>query len=299
VIQSGAASVRLLQDSAAVSTEIAGTEGDVHGLLGDSFFHTVHRVFNLLIEVNMALDFVEVMSALFEFLCLITVVLFFHCTVVFQELEMVFHPAAAAAPATVVLVVVGSIEVPFVILTTSTIGQCAVNTLLLGDAPGVLSRLDGQGALKSRGDSKSPAGTAAALVFDFEHFNLVLRVFSGSPVDSLRNIRESSAAWTVHGQANFFFVGHFGRKTHIFFFQSFWRHGGGKVMFIDESIGVIGARHCIYGINPFVCIVIALLLLKEIACYTDVQVESGGVRQEGLVVHELGVKTTSSASVSA
>jgi len=250
-------------------------------------------------EGNVALDSVEVMSALFELLCLITVVFFFHCTVVFQELEMISHPAAAAAPAPVVLVVVGVLEVLFVILTTSIIGQCAVNTLLLGDAPGFLSGLDGQGALKSRGDSKSPAGTAAALVFDFVHFNCVQRVFSGSPVDSLRNIRESSAAWTVHGQANFWFVLHTGRKTHPIFSDFIIRHGGEHVVLIDESIGVIGVRLCIYGINPFVCIVVALLLFKEIACYTDVQVESGGVRQEGLVVHELGVKTTSSASVSA
>jgi len=249
-------------------------------------------------EVNVALDSVEVMSALFELLCLITVVFFFHCTVVFQELEMISHPAAAAAPAIVVLVVVCVLEVLFVILTTSIISQCAVNTLLLGDAPGFLSGLDGQGALKSRGDSKSPAGTAAALVFDFEHFNCVLRVFSGSPVDSLWNIRESSAAWTVHGQANFWFVFHIFRKTQVFF-KFFLSHGGEHVVLIDESIGVTGVRLCIYGINPFVCIVVALLLLKEIACYTDVQVESGGVRQEGLVVHELGVKTTSSASVSA
>jgi len=106
------------------------------------------------------------MSALFELLCLITVVIFSHCTVVFQEIEMISHPAAAAAPATVVMVVVGVLEVLLIVLTTSTIGQCAVNTLLLGDAPGFLIGLDGQGALKSRGDSKSPAGTAAALVFD-------------------------------------------------------------------------------------------------------------------------------------
>jgi len=70
----------------------------------------------------MALDFVEVMSALFELLCLIAVVRFSHRTVVFQELEMISHPAAAAAPAIVVLVVFGVLEVLSVVLTTSTVG---------------------------------------------------------------------------------------------------------------------------------------------------------------------------------
>jgi hypothetical protein len=70
----------------------------------------------------MALDFVGVMSALFELLCLIAVVRFSHCTVVFQELEMISHPAAAAAPAIIVLVVFGVLEVLSVVLTTSTVG---------------------------------------------------------------------------------------------------------------------------------------------------------------------------------
>ena len=99
-LSSSAATRRRHEDVAGAASAGVG-EGDVHGLLGDSFFYTVHRVSNLLKEVNMALDFVEVMSALFELLCLITVVRFSHCTVVFQEIEMISHPAAAAAPATI------------------------------------------------------------------------------------------------------------------------------------------------------------------------------------------------------
>ena len=133
---------------------------------------------------------------------------------------MISHPAAAAAPAIVVLAcVLGVLEVIFVVLTTSTEGQCAVNTLLLGDAPGVLSGLDGQGALKSRGYSKSPAGTAAALVFDCVHFVFAQRVFSGSPVDSLWNRRELSATWTVHRQADFFCVIYILIYTHPIVFE--------------------------------------------------------------------------------
>lgn len=133
MIQSGAASISLLQDSAAISAEVAGTEGDVQWLLGGSFNHIVYRVMDPLIVVNLADDFVVVMEALLELLCFILVVRFSHCTVVLQEFEMIFHPAATAAPATVVLVVFS--KVLFVVLTTSIIGQCAVNTLLFGDTP--------------------------------------------------------------------------------------------------------------------------------------------------------------------
>jgi len=133
VIQLGAASISLLQDSAAISAEVAGTEGDVQWLLGGSFNHIVYRVMDPLIVVNLADDFVVVMEALLELLCFILVVRFSHCTVVLQEFEMIFHPAATAAPATVVLVVFS--KVLFVVLTTSIIGQCAVNTLLFGDTP--------------------------------------------------------------------------------------------------------------------------------------------------------------------
>lgn len=107
---------------------------------------------------------------------------------------MIFHPAATAAPAFVVVV-----EQLFVVAASSRLSKCAVNSLLLGDADGVSLCLDGEGALKSRGDSKSPAGTAATLIFDCVHFVCVQRVISRSPVDSLRNIIESSATWTVHG----------------------------------------------------------------------------------------------------
>jgi len=140
VIQLGAAFISRLHDSAAIIAEVAGTEGDVHWLLGDSFNHTVYRVSDLLIVGNLALDFLVVMKALLELLCFIGVVRFSHCTVVLQEFEMICHPAATAAPATVVLVVVS--KVLFVVLTTSISGQCAVNTLLLGDTPRVSVALD-------------------------------------------------------------------------------------------------------------------------------------------------------------
>ena len=267
-----------------------GTDGDVHWLLGDSFEHIVHRIFNLLMEVNFADDVIEFMPALFELLCFIPVVRFSHCTPVSQESVMIFHPAATAAPATVVVV-----EQLFVVAASSRLSKCAVNSLLLGDADGVRCCLDGEGALKSRGDSKSPAGTAATLIFDCVHFVCVQRVISRSPVDSLRNIIESSATWTVHGQANVLVVIQFIYKTSPLL-KFFRRHGGELVVDICESVGVIGIPLCIYCINDFVLPVVVLLLFKEIACPADIHVESGGVRQECLVVQKLGVDAASSAS---
>jgi len=269
-----------------------GTDGDVHWLLGDSFEHIVHRISNLLMEVNFADDIVKLMPALFELLCLIRVVRFSHCTPVSQEIEMVSHPAAIAAPAAVVC----SVEHLFVVPASSRLSKCAVNTLLLGDADGVRFCLDGEGALKSRGDSKSPAGTAATLIFDWVHFVCVQRVISRSPVDSLRNIIESSATWTVHGQANVLFFIQFFSKTSPFSYKFLRRHGGELVVDICESVGVIGIPLCIYCINDFVLPVVVLLLFKEIACPADIHVESGGVRQECLVVQKLGVDAASSAS---
>jgi len=140
VIQLGAAFISRLHDSAAIIAEVAGTEGDVHWLLGDSFNHTVYRVSDLLIVGNLADDFLEVMFALLELLCFIAVVSFSHCTVVLQEVEMISHPAATAAPAIVVRDFVS--KDLFVVLTTSTMGKCAVNTLLLGDTPRISVALD-------------------------------------------------------------------------------------------------------------------------------------------------------------
>ena len=85
-------------------------------------------------------------------------------------------------------------------------------------------------------------------------------------------------------------------KTSPLFFKFFRRHGGELVVDICESVGVIGIPLCIHCINDFVLPVVVLLLFKEIACPTDIHVESGGVRQECLVVQKLGVDAASSAS---
>lgn len=103
----------------------------------------------------------------------VLVVTLSHGTPVFEEVEVVRHPAALATPAAIVFAehIIG-------VLATLGDSQCTVDTLLLGELVWRITTLNGEGTLKGGGDSESPAGTTASLVLDGSHMT------RGCPVDS-------------------------------------------------------------------------------------------------------------------
>jgi hypothetical protein len=84
-----------------------------------------------------------------------------HDSLLFLEVPSDAHPAATAAPKTVVLT--EHIDVSLVL------SKCAIDELLLGEAAREGASLLGNGTFESCVSCESPAGTAATLVFDGVH----------------------------------------------------------------------------------------------------------------------------------
>lgn len=76
---------------------------------------------------NFTNDLVCLVVASSELPCLVRVVGVFHGAVLLEVIVVVGHPAAVAAPAAPVIIIVG---------TALIMSQCAVNTLLLGESDG-------------------------------------------------------------------------------------------------------------------------------------------------------------------
>jgi len=95
-----------------------------------------------------------------------------HDTVLALEVPGSGHPAATAAPEAEVL----TEEVHVV----TVVAERAVNEVLLRHADWVSACLGGNGTLKGRVGSESPAGAAATLVLDIDHMTIFNVIDSGS-----------------------------------------------------------------------------------------------------------------------
>jgi len=159
MIQLCAAFISCLHDARSNIVPVASTESDVHWLLGNNLFHHFHRSLGKSrVLFDFAHSIVEFMLTFFKFFPFILIVAFSHGTVVFQEIKVILHPAALAAPAPVVFVFLACVfKMLFIVYTTSLFRKSAVNTLLRRELDGISSRLDGEGAFKCRSDGKSPA----------------------------------------------------------------------------------------------------------------------------------------------
>jgi hypothetical protein len=184
VVQAFAA-IAISDNTGAKVAPSARADSNIEWLLGSSLLHLVYGVEDC-ISLDFTLDLICIIIAFAELDTLVRVVRLFHGAILHEVSVMVRHPAAFATPAAPVL---------FIVITTLRECQCAVNTLLLGDTPRIRVALNGEGALKSGGDGKSPARSAAALVLDGEHFCwLISVVVLGSPVDGLWEVCEASAS---------------------------------------------------------------------------------------------------------
>ena len=184
VVQTFAA-IAISDNTGAKVAPSARADSNIEWLLGSSLLHLVYGVEDC-ISRDFTLDLICIIIAFAELDTLVRVVRLFHGAILHEVSVMVRHPAAFATPAAPVLLIV---------ITALRECQCAINTLLLGDTPWIRVALNGEGALKSGGDGKSPARSAAALVLDGEHFCwLISVVVLGSPVDGLWEVCEASAS---------------------------------------------------------------------------------------------------------
>lgn len=211
-----------------------------------------------------------------------------HGTPVFQEVEVVRHPAAFATPAAIVFAKhIDSV------LTTFGGSQCTVNTLLLGELVWLITTLNGEGTLKGGGDSESPAGTTASLVLDGSHMT------RGCPVDSGGCGGKTSTTSIVSlalGKLD-------GLTLHTILETNpvrelFLVHVREQVMSESEGAGTLLISLAVLGVDGLVCLVEVELLFLVSSCRSNVLVVLGGVLVESPVLLQLIAVESAWASLS-
>lgn len=126
MIQAFAASISS-HDTGANATPAVRTDSNIEWLLRSSFLHLVDGLDDIVI-LNFTDDCVGIiLIAISELLSLVRVIALKHGAIAFEVPVMIGHPAALAAPAAPVLLIV---------ISSLRMGKCAVNTLLLGDTDG-------------------------------------------------------------------------------------------------------------------------------------------------------------------
>lgn len=121
------AAIFSLHDAGANATPAVRTDSNIEWLLRSSFLHLVDGLDDIVV-LNFTDDFVGIiLIAISELLSLVWVIALKHGAIAFEVPVMIGHPAALAAPAAPVIVIVTS---------SLRMSKCAVNTLLLGDTDG-------------------------------------------------------------------------------------------------------------------------------------------------------------------